>query len=145
MGIEEQDDLLNEALASYTGREPRPGIEERVLRRVRAPRLARRSGWALALLAAACVIVAVMIPRQEMLDIPLPRIAPEPPAMVKSKPPQAIHRPDRFPTPSPLTREERMLLALADSDLANSAFAESADAGITPIQIDAIIVPPIGE
>jgi anti-sigma factor RsiW len=51
MGIEEQDDLLREALASYAGREPRRGIEERVLRRVRAPRLVRRSGWAVAWLA----------------------------------------------------------------------------------------------
>lgn len=145
MGIEEQDGLLNEALASYTGREPRPGIEERVLRRVRAPRLARRSGWALALLTAACVIVMTMIPRQEALELPPPRIALAPPAMVKSEASRVIGRPERFPTPAPLTREERMLLALADSDLANSAFAESADTGITPIQIDAIIVPPIGE
>ncbi len=149
MGIEEQDgllgDLLKDALASYTGREPRPGIEERVLRRVRAPRLARRSGWALASLAAACVIVTIMIPRQEALEIPPPRIAPATTVMMKSEPPHVIGRSERFPTPSPLTREERMLLALADSDLARSAFAESGDTGITPIQIDAIIVPPIGE
>jgi hypothetical protein len=137
-GIEEQDDLLREALASYARREPRPGIEERVLQRVRAPRLARRSGWALALLAA-CVIAMIMIPREETLEISTPRIAPAPPVMVTSEVPRAIERPERFPTPSPLTREERMLMALADTN----AFAESGDAGITPIQIDAITVPPV--
>jgi len=145
MEIEEQDDLLREALASYAGREPRPGIEQRVLRRARSPRIAARSGWAVVLLATACVIVMTMIPRQETLEIPLPRIAPEPPVLAKFEAPHAIERPERFPTPSPLTREERMLLTLADSDLANSAFAESEDAGIVPIQVDAIIVPPIGE
>jgi len=137
MDIEERDDLLKEALACYAGRDPRPGIEERVLRRVRAPRLARRSGWAVVLLAAACVIVMMMIPREETLVVPLPALAMPPlPVLVK-----AIERPDRFPTPSPLTREERTLLALADTD----AFVESGDAGIAPIQIDAINILPIGE
>jgi hypothetical protein len=145
MDIEEQDDLLREALASYAGREPRPGIEQRVLQRARSPRIAARSRWAMVFLAAACVIVMTMIPRQEALEIPSPRIAQAPPVMLKSEAPRVVGRPERFPTPSPLTREERTLLTLADSDLANSAFAESGDAGITPIQIDAIVVPPIGE
>ena len=136
MGIEEQDDLLREALASYAGHEPQPGIEERVLGRVRAPRLARRSGWALALLAAACVVMTMMIPRRETLELSAPQMVAPLPVAVK-----AIEKPDRFPSPAPLTREERTLLALADTN----AFAESGDAGITPIQIDAIIVPPIGE
>jgi hypothetical protein len=145
MEVEEQDDLLREALASYAGHEPRPGIEQRVLQRVRTPRLARRSGWALAWLGAACVIVTIMIPREipsnETLEISVPALATPPPVVVKSEAPHAVERPDRFPSPAPLTREERMLLALADTN----AFVESGDTGITPIQIDAIIVPPIGE
>jgi hypothetical protein len=88
-----------------------------------------------------CVVVTMMIPDQETLEIPSPRMAPAPPVMVNSETPRVIERPDRFPSPAPLTREERMLLALADTN----AFAESGDTGITPIQIDAIIVPPIGE
>ena len=137
MGIEEQDELLKEALACYAGRDPRPGIEERVLRRVRAPRLVRPSAWAVALLAAACVIVTMMIPREETLVAPLPALVMPPiPAVVK-----AAGSPERFPTPSPLTREERMLLALANTN----AFAESGDAAIAPIQIDAINILPIGE
>ena len=87
MSGEEQDDLLGEALASYAEREPRRGVEERVLRRVRALRLARRSGWALTLLAAACVVLTIMIPRgipsMETLQIPLPRIAPEHPVLAR--------------------------------------------------------------
>jgi hypothetical protein len=141
MGIEELDDLLREALVSYAGREPRPGIEEGVLRRVRTPGLAWRAGWALAFAAAACVIVTIMIPRQETLDIAVPALVAPLPTLVKFETPRATGRPDRFPSPAPLTREERTLLALADTN----AFSESADAGITPIQIDAIIVPPIGE
>jgi hypothetical protein len=145
MGIEDQDDLLKEALASYAGREPRAGIEARVLRRVRAPGLARRSGWALVLLAAACVIVTMMIPREETMDIAVPALVAPTPVVVKAEGPRAIERPDRFPSPAPLTREERMLLVLADSDLAKSAFADLGDAGITPIQIDAISILPIGD
>jgi hypothetical protein len=141
MGTEEQDDLLREALASYAGHEPQPGIEERVLGRVRAPRLARRSGWALALLAAACVVMTMMIPRRETLELSAPQIVAPLPVVVKAQSPRAIEKPDRFPSPAPLTREERTLLALADTN----AFAESGDAGITPIQIDAITIPPIGE
>lgn len=141
MGIEEQDELLRDALASYAEREPRPGFEERVLRRVRAPRLRQRSGWALAWLAATCLIAAMMIPRQETLEIPVPALVAPLPVLVKSEKPPAVERPERFPTPSPLTREERALLALADTNV----FAESEAVGITPIQIDAIIVPPIGD
>src|ERR1700728_2095249 len=110
------DDLVTEALASYAGREPRSGIEARGLRRVSAPRLARRSGWAVALLAAACVIATVMVPREETLVVPVPVLVTPLPVTVK-----AIEKPDRFPSPSPLTREERTLLALADTN----AFAES--------------------
>jgi hypothetical protein len=141
MGIEEQDDLLNEALASYTGREPWPGIEERVLRRVREPGLARRSGWALALLAAACVIVMTMIPHQETMEITVPAVVAPPPVSVKVEAPHVIGKPERFPTPSPLTREERTLLALADSTI----LAGSETAEITPIRIEEIVIPPIGE
>ena len=141
MGIEEQDDLLREALSSYAGREPRPGIEERVLRRVRAPRLGRRSAWALACLAAACVIVMIMIPREETLEILAPQIAATLPVVVKAEAARAIERPDRFPSPAPLTREERTLLALADSPI----LAGSGTGEITPIKIDEITIPPIGE
>ena len=136
MGIEEQDDLLRQALASYAAHEPRSGIEERVLRRVRAPRLVRRSGWALAWLAAAGVIVTMMVPREETLVVPLPALVTPPPVVVK-----AIERPDRFPSPAPLTREERTLLALADSPI----LAGSGTGEIMPIKIDEITIPPIGE
>jgi hypothetical protein len=78
----------------------------------------------LAGLAAACVIVTIMIPREQTLVVPLPALVMPPlPVMVK-----AIEKPERFPTAAALTREERALLALADTN----AFAESEDAGITP-------------
>jgi hypothetical protein len=141
MGIEEQDNLLREALASYAALDPRPGIEQRVLRRVRSPRLVKRFGWALALATAASVIAVTMIPRQESLEITLPELAAVPPLAVIAAPPPPIHKPDRFPSPAPLTREERALLALADS----KALADLAATGITPIQIEPITIPPIGE
>jgi hypothetical protein len=81
------------------------------------------------------------IPRQETLEIPSPRIAPAPPVMVKSEAPRAIKRPERFPTPSPLTREEHALLALADS----TVLAESGIGEIAPIRIEEITIPPIGD
>jgi hypothetical protein len=42
---DELDRLLDEALASYSSEEPRPGLERRVLKRVRAERAPRRFGW----------------------------------------------------------------------------------------------------
>jgi hypothetical protein len=42
---DELDKLLDEALASYSSQEPRPGLEQRVLRRVRAAGTPRRFGW----------------------------------------------------------------------------------------------------
>src|SRR5437879_3724578 len=41
----ELDKLLDEALTSYSSEDPRPGLEQRVLSRVRAAGAPRRFGW----------------------------------------------------------------------------------------------------
>src|SRR5690242_15687415 len=121
----ENDELLERALATYAGAEPRPGLEQRVIARVFSeparPRF-RWLRWAWAVPALAGAVVAVLsIPRT-----PAPPQAPRPPAAVvpvasaapvPARP--AIHRrhraaqpkPRLFPTPSPLTAEERLLVA----------------------------------
>jgi hypothetical protein len=42
---DELDKLLDEALANYSSEEPRPGLEQRVLHRVRAAGTPHRFGW----------------------------------------------------------------------------------------------------
>lgn len=141
MGIEEQDELLRDALASYAALDPRPGLEQRILRRARSPRLAKRFGWALASVTVASAMVIAMIPRQESLEITPPQVTAVPPVIVIAAAPSAINKPDRFPSPAPLTREERAFMALADS----TVLADLPAGEITPIRIEAIAIPPIGE
>src|SRR5215831_8422637 len=61
MGSEELDELIAEALRSYSDGNPRPGLERRVMNRVAGGRPARRKflPWAFAV---AVVIVSIVSP-----------------------------------------------------------------------------------
>ena len=45
MGSDELDKILDSALASYSQEEPRPGLDARVLKRIRAAGEARSFAW----------------------------------------------------------------------------------------------------
>jgi hypothetical protein len=135
-----QDDLdkvIDGALAAYSQAEPLAGLESRVLTRVRTAKTARRRlwRWALPVPVLAAILVAVLTRKPE--PVPVARIAP-PPVTVESpalappavprhfaaRPPARTPRPfvraglpkqEMFPTPSQLTKEERLLVELAQS------------------------------
>jgi hypothetical protein len=132
MGNEHQvdiDRLLDEALARYSTAEPLAGLEQRVLRRVQAG--GRRPGtawwqWAMAAGVAAAAFAVVLWMRTAPDTLRVAVIPPHPPqiAAVLETPPPVIKRPARptaltkrreFPTPAPLTTEERALLAFVAS------------------------------
>lgn len=161
----ELDRILDEGLATYSTGEPLPGLEERVLSRVAVARAAKRRTmwrWALvALPAAACLLLAVSViwRRQEVQPVrranghaqvqPDPVRPESPPAIpverhaVRTKkmarPAVAqIAKREQFPTPDPLSREERALVSLAMAAPAEPpvAFGEPAAIQVEPIQIE---------
>ena len=161
--------LLDDALASYSNEEPRPGLEQRILTRVRtesAPPRFLFLKWALPISAAACLLAGIIF-------WPHSTPAPESPATVQTavaEPPAAVapvepvtppckkHRttpllarhpalPKRpqFPTPSPLTAEERALVAFVRlaPDQALQAFSDTPPKEIEPIRINEIKIQPL--
>ncbi len=136
------DRLLDEALASYSQAEPRPGFEERILANL-SKQPTRRRWWAWQMIpaaVAAMVLIAAMLPvfklRQSVDRIqvspsattksraslsPLPARA-EPPSRVRSRKPVAAAvrrqepaepRQGEFPSKAPLSEQERLLMRLA--------------------------------
>jgi hypothetical protein len=155
------DRLIDGALSDYSSAEPLAGLEERVLNRVRAAEAARRRRWlwALAAPALAAILIAILARPQ---PAPVARVAPPParvetaapslppltpPAVVRqvaSRPAAKIQRPpspralpkkDLFPTPSPLTSEERLLMAMAESHPHELLIRPVEEIEIKPIQI----------
>ena len=125
------DELLDASLRKYRSEEPRAGLETRILAGARAAeRAAQRRGtwvWVLGAAAAGLAVVAVVLslPRSR------PALVPSPAPLAATKPaspplgPQAVstvpktvrphvtlaaRRPEQFPTPMPLSEQERLLL-----------------------------------
>jgi len=133
-------ELLEASLKRLRSEEPRAGLESRILASVRSSDYAaqpRRWVWAWALaVSAAALIVAVVVLR--FTSRPAPRTATVSPAVQavapKAETPKAVavalpmsrvpgrpvrpsrslapefRRPEQFPTPSPLTEQEKLLL-----------------------------------
>jgi|SRR5579862_8996624 len=128
------DHWLDSLLANYADAEPRPGFETRLLAALREPQSAFRLGWLWAGAAAMVMAVAVSaVYYARLAELPpAPEIqvagppSPPPPIKVdgpgtksyrpKSRveiPPLVAHvdvRPEVFPTPAPLSEQERLLL-----------------------------------
>jgi len=137
------DELLDASLRRYSAAVPREGLEGRVLAQLRSARAAKSSrkwAWALAAgVAAAVVIIAGIairkpVPSRPMTALPHTsepqRIAENPPAGLaaalrtaparhRSRPSKGkaqlanAHWPEQFPTPAPLSEQEKLLLAYA--------------------------------
>ena len=161
MGIEKGDELdrlLDEALSSYTWREPRPGIEQRVLNGIGSARPAPGGAfrwWAVAAGATLCIAGLVTASRRESASVPsnpAPRavrpavVRPTDVLFVRSKLVRSKPVPLKRPlSASPLTREERALLSLLDDapDQAREALSEWRPGEITLVSIEAISIPPL--
>ena len=135
------DDLLDNALRHYGAAEPRPGLERRLLARLRAeqsrPALTWRSRWLYASVAAlaALVLASLVLPHThrraaapasnaKVVSAPASVLTPAPQRIVRPRPvpnsrsksrvvPAPVHPPkrDRFPSPAPLSEQEQMLAA----------------------------------
>jgi len=122
------DSLLEEVISQYSSRESPPGLEQRILNRVRrappVPRFAP-SNWALAVPALVCVLLSVLfwIKRSpQSVPTPSPSLSAVPPqptriaakvrpvrlAVAHTKPAKR----EPFPARAPLSEEERALLSL---------------------------------
>ena len=165
------DKWLDDALTTYGEAPESEGLERRILARVAAntPRTPRRSTFTIALAAALAVAMAGLFwwltakshaepestPMIASTKSELPRLPAKPvPALaaalastasaprVQKKP--AAPKRSRFPTPSPLSSEERALVQLVSSNAAHVPRAFTRLAGpIKPIEITAIEIKPL--
>lgn len=123
----EVEQALTEGLRQYAIAEPSAGLAQRVLERVRAERDRRRSarwewwGGALAAAVASAALIALLWIRSAPQTLRVQLAAPRPPRMAAvAQAPRlsarhviTLPKRRRFPTPTPLTAEERALLAFA--------------------------------
>lgn len=127
---DELDRILDSALASYSTQEPWPGLTQRIVARLEPGRRAGWLRWSLPLAAAAGILLAVLwwggSERPAVAVVPeVPKTQPaQPVTAAVAVPPQrhqqaakrpALARRRVFPTPSPITEEERALLRLVTS------------------------------
>jgi hypothetical protein len=156
------DRVLEEALSRYSSEEPLAGLEQRVLNRVRAEGATRRRLWprgvtlwaagVVVAAGAAFVAVAVMRPIPVPMRVlqPLPKPVPQLVAVAarpakKRNTPAGLPRRREFPTPAPITREERALLALVEHapDVAREAFLGLQPRTTEPIRLEEIKIEPL--
>jgi len=168
MKSDELDKILDGALSSYSREEPRPGLHARVLDRIRSPQEGSRFGWlrwAVAIPAFACVLFLAVtfwstrdsIPKSSHPARAIAQAGPVANAapIVRARGKIKVHKRsarrmslpkrEKFPTPAPLTSEERALLAFvarlpkqAEEILIN-AKRRSAE----PLQIEEIHIEPL--
>ena len=154
------DRLIDGALADYSSAEPLAGLEVRVINRVRATEAARKRRWrwqlALAAPVLAAIVIAVLVRKPQPPAItrvvpPRCRVetAPPPPplAAVRHLAPRPAARTRRasahsqlpkratFPTLTPLTNEERLLVKLAEFHPHGLLARPAEEIEIKPIQI----------
>lgn len=164
----ELDRMIDSALAGYSGAEPLAGMEERVLRRVRAGEATRRRPlrWAFAFVAAAALLViAIPTPRNpapktgntarvEVPPLVLPAAAVEKPRVASKhrsgriaarRALSSLPNQERFPAPSPLTAEEQALRSFVERYPveAPQVFAQLQKWSNAPIQIEPIQTAPL--
>lgn len=160
---DELDRLIDSALAGYSNAEPLAGLEARVLNRVRVTQARRRLlVWGLALAVAASVVVVGIVKRTAPTTVPksaeivqakpalptavtrLARVMPKRVSVKRSRRPKPLPKLEQFPSPAPLTAEERALVALAQQDPEElGKFAEMERESEAPLEIQPIQIAPL--
>jgi hypothetical protein len=159
--FDELDHIIDAGLANYASREPLAGLEDRVLNRVRGAnaggRRFRHGYWGLVVAAVGALIIVAVLPRgsrapvekpvpaeqaEAASPVPAARVTPAALARLRLRPRHKAVLPkrDQFPTPTPLTPEERALIALAQLPPAELAALtdsrrSSEELRIAPIEI----------
>ena len=160
------DELLEASLKQYRGEEPRSGLEARILAGVRTQERAarfRRLGWAVAVCAGILAVIALTLhfaPTQLRQPIPSPSLPqpaatqPAPPMVSRQQPrlgprgPVARvrrvatrrSRPEQFPTPLPLTEQEKLLLAYFNKTAKPDSIPGTDENSVGSLEIPRIIV-----
>jgi len=150
------DRIIGEALARYVDVEPLAGIEARVLQRVHAESGRRFGLWRWAVAAGiAAAVIAILISRPSKTPrierrapvetarsvAPVPRVAPRI-EVQRLRPRHRAWRP--FPTPAPISLQERALLALASAPQpVRDALIEKPEVVVEPIQTKQISIAPL--
>lgn len=161
------DKLIDDSLATYSASEFPPGLEQRVLNRVRAVSSKPRFSiwrWAPVIPVLAALFLAVAIGRIYYMEVPdPPRIVwrgPEIPVISRAKAeparPTRVQRVNRqskpqlpkqqtFPAPAPMTDEERAMVAFVQEapEHAYRMLAEIAKDSFEPMRIEDIQIPPL--
>jgi hypothetical protein len=168
---DELDDLIDGVLPGYSSAEPMEGLEDRVLHRVQAADTARRSPWycrlGFAIPALAAVLFAGLalrmgwnpqsratITTQEVAVFEPPSLTPLQPSLAPTTrvvkpepkdPARSLPKEEQFPTPTPITAEERALVAWVGRAPmeAEQAFADLRKRSAEPIKIEPIEIPPL--
>lgn len=157
MGNEELDELIAEALCSYSAAEPQPGLERRVLNQVAVARPVRWRFllWGFGTAVVVVSLVAVLIRpvktpvRQETPEVisqtaaVAPVIHPQIPVRRSVSP----SRRDDFWVPAPLTDHEKALVALVERAplQAEELLSNPEPQPIEPITIEELSIPPLEE
>jgi len=169
------DELIDASMRGYAGAGPRPGLESRILAGVRAQqRVARRRAawaWALAMAGVAAMVAFLVFHGPYRRPAPLRQTAkapvqasvpmaangapaeprPLPLRRVRHAAPSAVDkRPQQFPTPRPLSEQERLLLAYVEAikgstagSAVNATRDVEPDLSISPLSITAIKIEPL--
>ena len=157
------DELLEASLRQYRGEEPRSGLEMRILGGVRTQERAVRLrwlGWTVAVCAGILAVIALTLhfaPTQ--LRQPTPGASLPQPAKTQTAPPMAsrqqpllsphrpaskVHRvamrPEQFPTPLPLTEQEKLLLAYLNKATKPDLTAATDEKPVNDLEVPEITV-----
>jgi len=160
MDDERLERILDAGIAGYGVTEPLAGMEGRILARVAERPRRRMSGWWLAMaggLAGMAVVVLTATHKSEGQLAPVQKVAEvRPVTMAVTAMPARDgrrHVPRRvkglaklrtFPTPTPLTQEERLLVAMVRQDPDRTAEAfESLRKRSEPIEIAPLMIAPL--
>jgi len=156
------DELLEASLKQYRGEEPRTGLEMRILAEVRSRQRAARRRWLVWTVAVCAGMLATIVstlhfvrtpPRQPTPSASLPpkesgahRAPLQPPQQRPGRAAAPRSRPEQFPTPLPLTEQEKLLLAYV-SKAGKAGLVEGAnttdESPITELTISAIKIAPV--
>lgn len=154
------DKLIDVALSVYSRAEPLAGLEDRVVNRVRSAEVSRRRRWHWALAVTVPVLAAILIVvfARQPQPAPVARVTPPPvrveiappappraaiqhveqrpaPKIRRPRSPRVLPKKEMFPTLMPLTSEERLLVALAESYPHELLIPRVEEIEIRPIQI----------
>jgi hypothetical protein len=165
--MDELERVLQEGISRYADAEPLAGLEERIMARVRITESSRRSiaeWWAVLAVGVAALVVGgfVYLGMEHTQSRPLtvaltkkaaiPELAPRRTAAIGVFKPRghsharaALPKQPQFPTPSPLTSEERLLVAMVKQDPEQTAraFDSLRKRASEPLEIAPLVISPL--